>query len=105
MLVVCSTDCGRWQPNEGLTDESGGRDQPWTLCTDLGRGGYVGVRPPPVLQSSCAAGPDRVGEDSAVILSIHCPKTSRSSLALGDRQLLCLNSQQGQEWGRVLGWV
>lgn len=46
-----------------------------------------------------------MGEDSAATLNSHCPKTSRSSLTLGDRQLLCLNSQQGQEWGRVLGWV
>lgn len=56
-----------------------------------------GLRPAEQL-SSWARG---VGENSAAILRIHCPKTSRSSLAFGDRQLLCLNSQQGQEWGRV----
>lgn len=63
-----------------------------------------------VRASSCSSGQLSswarwVGEDSAAILSIHCPETSRSSLAFGDRQLLCLNPQQGQEWGRELGWV
>lgn len=38
----------------------------------------------------------QMGGDSAAIPGIHCPRTSRSSLVFGNRQLLCLDSQWGQ---------
>lgn len=43
----------------------------------------------------------RVGGDSAAIPSIYCPRTNRSSLASGDRQLLCLDSAVGAGKGRA----
>lgn len=51
----------------------------------------------PTEQLSSWAG--QVGGDSAAIPSIYCPRTSRSSLVFGNRQLLCLDSQWGQRWG------
>lgn len=56
----------------------------------------LGVRPCPCSTEQLSSWDRRVGGDSAAISSIHCPRTSRSSLAFGDRQLLCLDSQWGQ---------
>lgn len=63
----------------------------------------LGVRPCPCPTEQLSSWDRRVGGDSAAIPSIHCPRTSRSSLAFGDRQLLCLDSQWGQGWGGQLG--
>lgn len=55
----------------------------------------LGVRASPCPIEQLSSWARRVGGDSAAIPSIHCPRTSRSSLAFGDRQLLCLHSQWG----------
>lgn len=82
-----------------LTDGSGGlrkgsvRDP--LLTVEEGAG--VGVE-----ASACVSSwARRVGGDSAAIPSIHCPRTNRSSLASGDRQLLCLDSAEGAGKGRA----
>lgn len=42
MLVVCSTDCGRWQPNEGLTDGRGEGISRGPSVLTLGEGATLG---------------------------------------------------------------
>lgn len=65
----------------------------------LEEGTGLGVRPSPCHEEQLSSWARRVGGDSAAIPGIHCPRTSRSSLAFGDRQLLCLDSQWGKGWG------
>lgn len=69
----------------------------------LEEGPGVGVKASPFPAGQLSSWARRVGGDSAAVPSIHCPRTSRSSLAFGDRQLLCLDSQWGQ--GRWGGWL
>lgn len=65
----------------------------------------MGVRTSPCPTEHLSSWARRVGEDSAAIPSIHCPRTSGSSLVFGDRQLLCLDSQWGQGWDGGASWV
>lgn len=65
----------------------------------LEEGTGLGVRASPCPAEQLSSWARRVGGDSAAIPSIHCPRTSRSFLAFGDRQLLCLDSQ----WGAGMG--
>lgn len=81
-----------------LTDGSGGRRKGSVMSDPLltleGRGLGWGIR-----AASCPAEQlaRQVGGDSlSCHPSIHCLRTSKSSLAFGDRQLLCLDSQWGQ---------
>lgn len=62
----------------------------------LEEGAGLGVRASPCPAEQLSSWARRVGRDSAAIPGIHCLRTSRSSLAFGDRQLLCVDSQWGQ---------